>query len=493
MRCSTLNSIPNLDGWASRALRANNDILAHHSFLTGILYRVVDLLAVIAAAAVASLIRSPDTAWLPYQITILIALLLVIIVFDRFELYAPWRGRSLVDQVGRLALAWVTVFALLISSAFLMKLSANFSRGWVTAWFATGFMTLSIARAGTLFALRSLRSRGWNHKQVVIVGAGQWAREIAKRVQSTDWLGFDIKCFVDSEPERWRHEMNGFKLAGHYDLLPGILAEGDVDEVWICMPLHVRERQGIDHVEKVRELLRDDMVNQRIVPDIAELRIFEKPMTEIAGIPFINLTTSPHQGINRITKLIEDYVLGSVILILAAPLMLVIAALIKLTSPGPVFFTQLRHGWDGKPFNVFKFRTMYAHYVNEGEVEQARREDARVTPLGRLLRSTSLDELPQFFNVLKGDMSIVGPRPHAMEHNEMYKDLIDSFMQRHRVKPGITGWAQVNGWRGGTDTVDQMRGRIELDLYYIEHWSLTFDIKILFLTLIRGFLHKNAY
>jgi putative colanic acid biosynthesis UDP-glucose lipid carrier transferase len=275
--------------------------------------------------------------------------------------------------------------------------------------------------------------------------------------------------------------------------LPGILAEGDVDEVWICMPLHVRERQGIDHVQKVRDLLRDDMVNQRIVPDIAELRIFEKPMTEIAGIPFINLTTSPHQGINRITKLAEDYVLGSLILVFAAPLMVVIAALIKLTSPGPVFFTQLRHGWDGKPFPVLKFRTMFAHSVNEGEVAQARRKDERITPLGRLLRSTSLDELPQFFNVLKGDMSIVGPRPHAMEHNEMYKDVIDSFMQRHRVKPGITGWAQVNGWRGGTDTVDQMRGRIELDLYYIEHWSLTFDIKILFLTLIRGFLHKNAY
>src|SRR5690606_21619509 len=158
---------------------------------------------------------------------------------------------------------------------------------------------------------------------------------------------------------------------------------------------------------------------------------------------------------------------------------LLIAALIKATSPGPVFFTQWRHGWDGKPFKVYKFRTMRAHYEPEGSVTQARRDDPRATPIGRLLRSTSLDELPQLFNVLRGDMSIVGPRPHAVAHNEFYKDRIDSYMERHRVKPGITGWAQVNGLRGRTETVETMRRRVELDLYYIEHWSLWFDIKIL--------------
>jgi putative colanic acid biosynthesis UDP-glucose lipid carrier transferase len=483
----------NFDTWAGRALRSNHDILAHHSLMTGLLYRTVDVIAVAIAAGIACVVRMPDTAWMPYQVTIVIACLLVLITFDRFELYAPWRGRSLADQVGRLVLAWTIVFCLMIAAAFLMKVSANFSRVWITAWFVSGIFVLSVARGTTLYVVRLLRSRGWNRKQVVIVGAGRWGRQVAERVQATDWLGFDIRCFVDPEPERWRGEMDGFALAGHYELLPDLLAAGDVEEVWICMPLHVREQHGVDHVEKVRALLRESPVNQRVVPHVAEFRILERPMTEIAGIPFISLTSSPHRGINRIIKWLEDIILGTLMLIGSAPVMLAIAILVKATSRGPVFFTQQRHGWDGRPFNVLKFRTMYVHEEEEGAFTQASREDVRVTPLGRFLRSTSLDELPQFINVLKGDMSLVGPRPHPIVQNNQFKELIDSYMQRHRVKPGITGWAQVNGWRGGTDTLDAMQGRIDHDLFYIEHWSLTFDIKILFLTLIRGFLHKNAY
>jgi putative colanic acid biosynthesis UDP-glucose lipid carrier transferase len=486
---------PGFDRWTSQALRVNNDVIAHHSLLTGLLYRTVDLVAVASAAFLAGIAMFPGLSWLTlsYQVAILIALLLVIIVFDRLDLYAPWRGRGLSEQLGRLALAWAIVFGFMIVMAFLVQLSASFSRGWAVAWFLFGCLTLSLARGVALFALRLLRSRGWNHKQVIIVGAGEWGRRIAERVQTTEWIGFDIKCFVDPEPERWETQMNGFNLAGHYDRLPSLLATGDVDEVWICMPLHVREKEGVDHVENVRRLLEHSLVNKRIVPDIAEFRILENPMTEIAGIPFINLSTSPHQGINRITKMLEDLILGSLIFVLTVPLMMVIAILVKSTSRGPVFFSQPRHGWDGKPFNVLKFRTMYLHQEENGAVTQADRNDGRVTPLGRFLRSTSLDELPQFINVLKGEMSLVGPRPHAVVHNEHYKDLIDSYMQRHRVKPGITGWAQVNGWRGRTDTLEKMERRVELDLFYIEHWSLSFDFKILLLTLIRGFRHSNAY
>ncbi|HIE54086.1 MAG TPA: exopolysaccharide biosynthesis polyprenyl glycosylphosphotransferase, partial [Chromatiaceae bacterium] len=170
-----------------------------------------------------------------------------------------------------------------------------------------------------------------------------------------------------------------------------------------------------------------------------------------------------------------------------------IAMGVKLSSPGPVLFKQKRHGWDGKPIRIYKFRTMKVHEEKEGQVTQAKRGDPRITPFGAFLRRTSLDELPQFFNVLQGRMSIVGPRPHAIEHNELYKDQVDAYMQRHRVKPGITGWAQVNGWRGETNTLEKMEKRVEYDLYYIENWSLWFDLKIIFLTLFRGFVHKNAY
>ena len=166
---------------------------------------------------------------------------------------------------------------------------------------------------------------------------------------------------------------------------------------------------------------------------------------------------------------------------------------VKISSPGPIFFKQMRHGWDGKPIKVYKFRTMVVHDEEEGRVSQAGQGDTRITRLGAFLRRTSLDELPQFFNVLQGRMSIVGPRPHALIHNEEYKEQIDAYMLRHKVKPGITGWAQINGWRGETDTLEKMKKRIEYDLYYIEHWSLWFDLKIILLTLLKGFVHKNAY
>jgi putative colanic acid biosynthesis UDP-glucose lipid carrier transferase len=170
-----------------------------------------------------------------------------------------------------------------------------------------------------------------------------------------------------------------------------------------------------------------------------------------------------------------------------------IAIGVKLTAPGPVLFKQLRHGWDGKPVKVYKFRTMVVHSEEGGQVTQACKGDSRITPFGAFLRRTSLDELPQFFNVLQGRMSIVGPRPHAIAHNEEYKDQIDEYMLRHKVKPGITGWAQVNGWRGETDTLEKMQKRVEYDLYYIDHWSLWFDLKIIFITLFKGFVGKNAY
>jgi putative colanic acid biosynthesis UDP-glucose lipid carrier transferase len=207
----------------------------------------------------------------------------------------------------------------------------------------------------------------------------------------------------------------------------------------------------------------------------------------------LNLNASPMIGMNRFVKAIEDRLLAFLIIIFVSPILLLIALIIKMTSEGPVLFKQLRHGWDGRIIKVYKFRTMKLHTEAKGHITQAKQNDARITPFGKFLRRTSLDELPQFFNVLQGRMSIVGPRPHAIEHNEFYKDSIKAYMQRHKVKPGITGWAQVNGWRGETDHITKMEKRVEYDLYYIENWSLGLDLKIIFLTIFQGFLHKNAY
>ena len=207
----------------------------------------------------------------------------------------------------------------------------------------------------------------------------------------------------------------------------------------------------------------------------------------------LDLNASPMVGINRLVKAIEDRVLALFILLLVSPLMALIAIGVKVSSSGPVIFKQKRHGCDGKAINIYKFRTMVVHCEDDGNVTQARKCDYRVTKFGAFLRRTSLDELPQFVNVLQGKMSIVGPRPHAIAHNEHYKDQIEAYMLRHKVKPGITGWAQVNGLRGETDTLDKMKKRVEYDLYYIEHWSLWFDLAIIFRTLYTGFTDKNAY
>jgi putative colanic acid biosynthesis UDP-glucose lipid carrier transferase len=198
-------------------------------------------------------------------------------------------------------------------------------------------------------------------------------------------------------------------------------------------------------------------------------------------------------GPARFIKRTEDILIGGLISLLILPVCLGIAIAIKATSPGPVVFKQYRTGINGKKFKVYKFRSMVVHQEHNGDVTQAKKNDARITPIGAFLRRTSLDELPQFFNVLQGRMSLVGPRPHALAHNEYYKDLVESYMQRHKVKPGITGWAQVNGYRGETDTLDKMQKRVEYDLWYIDNWSLWLDLKIIFLTVFKGFINKNAY
>jgi putative colanic acid biosynthesis UDP-glucose lipid carrier transferase len=270
--------------------------------------------------------------------------------------------------------------------------------------------------------------------------------------------------------------------------LGAFVAAHAIDEVWVSLPLAQSTL-----LEPVLAQLRNSTANVRYMPDMLGLFLLNRGMTEILDMPMLDLSVTPMRGINRALKRAEDALLSMLILLLISPLLLLIALAVKLTSRGPVLFRQKRHGWDGREIEVWKFRSMRLHHEAPGALTQARREDPRLTRFGAFLRHSSLDELPQFFNVLKGDMSIVGPRPHAVEHNALYMGLIDHYALRHTVKPGITGWAQINGWRGETETVDKMKGRIEHDLYYIEHWSLGFDLRIIALTLVRGFVSKNAY
>jgi putative colanic acid biosynthesis UDP-glucose lipid carrier transferase len=334
-----------------------------------------------------------------------------------------------------------------------------------------------------------MRRQGLNHRHIVVVGAGTLGKNVARQLRDAQWVGYDLVAFWDDDPG-----LQGKEVAG----IPVISCEEGcrqleekkkyVDEIWLALPLRAEKR-----MQEILQLLRHSTVKIRLVPDIFGFRLLNHSISEVAGVPVLDLRASPMEGANRLIKAVEDRVLAFVILVLISPLLVIIALGVKFSSPGPVLFKQKRHGWDGKPITVYKFRTMEVHEEKDGQVTQAKKNDPRVTPFGGFLRRTSLDELPQFFNVLQGRMSIVGPRPHALAHNEMYKDQVEAYMQRHRVKPGITGWAQINGWRGETDTLDKMEKRVEYDLYYIENWSLWFDLKIIFITLFKGFVHQKAY
>lgn len=425
-----------------------------------------------------------------YSIALLLSAGLTLIVFAFFRLYDSVRGRSFWQYCFKLMQAIFVVLMILAGLAFLSKTGESYSRGWFLCWALFSLALLILTRCCIFIALRLMRMHGLNERRVIIIGAGQLGHKLADTVQQALWTGFRIERFFDD------HCTKPYVTRSHIPVEPTPLnlsayltqAKHSIDEIWLALPLRAEER-----VKALLFELRHHTVTIRFVLDIFGFDLFNHTITDIAGLPTLNLNASPMVGLNRLVKAIEDRVLAALILLLVSPLMLLIALGIKCTSKGPIIFKQLRHGWDGRIIKVYKFRTMVVHDEKNGQVVQATAHDERVTWFGRLLRKTSLDELPQFFNVLQGRMSIVGPRPHAIAHNELYKDSIKAYMQRHKVKPGITGWAQVNGWRGETKQLEKMERRVEYDLFYIENWSLGLDLKIIFLTLFQGFIHKNAY
>ena len=450
--------------------------------------RVLDVLLIGVAGALAFWWRFDVDVLsipLPYSVLILITSLSSAIFFPVFGIYHSWRARSLVAPIVRVLGGWSLVFSGVLIGLVLFKEAETFSRLWMAQWWVLGGASLALLRLAVYSILRMVRTRGINHRRAVVVGCGPLAAQLVQRAESERWAGYDVVRVFG-------HRAEGSVVSGHeihpLNELFDYVSTHQIDEVWIAVPFD----QSLQ-LKDVLDDLRFSTANVRFVPDLFGLFLINHGVSEVMDVPMIDLSASPMTGANRIVKGVEDRVLALLILLLISPLLLLIALGVKLSSKGPVLYKQKRHGWDGQPFNIYKFRSMRHLADDEGEVPQAVRGDSRVTRFGAFLRRTSLDELPQFINVLQGRMSIVGPRPHAVEHNEVYKSQIDGYMLRHKVKPGITGWAQINGWRGETDTLEKMRKRIEYDLYYIEHWSLVFDLKIIFLTMFRGFIHKNAY
>lgn len=391
-------------------------------------------------------------------------------------IYNSWRGISLTPLLTRYSLAVAVSAAITIGWLVGTKTTLNFSRLWIGYFFFLCLLVGSCFRSLFFYTKMALRARGVNLSSVLVVANGNpIPPDFGRQIQP--W-GFKLAEIFRIDPNSNVNEAD----------LESALERLNPKEVWFCLPLSKGKL-----IEDAMYKLRHHTITIRYFPDFQGVRLLNHKASFIANRYALDLSCTPFSGVNKHIKRAEDLVLSLIICALIAPICLIIAAVVKFNSPGPVLFKQNRYGLDGNKFRVYKFRSMEVHMEPNGCVTQASKNDPRITKVGKFLRRTSLDELPQFFNVLTGDMSIVGPRPHALEHNEYYKDLVESYMQRHKVKPGITGWAQVNGLRGETDTVEKMKRRVEHDLWYIDNWSLLLDLKIIVRTAITGFRQPTAY
>lgn len=467
---------------------ARGDWLAP-SLITGSL-RLIDVLVVLASGFLAYYARFATLGIDTFTIySLAIGCVVSVNAFHLAGLYQFQRLTDLPEQARRLLISWPLVIASLVMLGFASGLLDAVSRGWVALWLLFGFAGLLAARAAVRVQLLRWYQAGRLTLNIAVIGAGEHGRRFIEHLRQQE-RHVNIIGLFDDRRDRIPDFIAGFPVLGTVDDLLLFARRHRIDQIIVALPWGAEDRL-LGWLKKLKTLPADI----RLCPDVIGFHLPHRGVSHIAGVPMLNVFEKPIAGWDGVVKALEDRLLAALILLMISPLMLGVALAIKLTSPGPVFFKQKRYGFNNEIIEVFKFRSMHVERCSKdsGQIAQATRDDDRITPLGRLLRRTSLDELPQFINVLRGEMSIVGPRPHAVAHNEQYAQLIDEYLARHKVKPGITGWAQVNGLRGETDTLDKMERRVQFDLHYIENWSLAFDLRIILLTLLVGFSHPNAY
>jgi putative colanic acid biosynthesis UDP-glucose lipid carrier transferase len=427
----------------------------------------------------------PTRDWI---LLVLLNLLCNLLIFQQSGLYRSWRGRPFSDQLGRLMLAGLGASLITFVIWAALNLESEISPVQILVWLALGIMLICLQRAVFQIIVRHYRRRGVNTKHILIYGAGNLGQSIAEQARLSPETGYRVMAYIDDDPRLAGNIRGDIPIIGGLLSMDEWLKKNEIDEIWVALPL-----DAVQRVTKVLEIADTHMVSVRLFPDLNGLALLNHSVSEMLGLPIIDLNVNQMQGLNRLIKELEDKILGVILFILALPIIGAISVAIKLSSEGPILFRQRRNGWDGRPFTIYKFRTMLRHDEQNGQLTQAKKDDARFTKIGRWLRRSSLDELPQLFNVLQGKMSLVGPRPHAVEHNNFFQKRISGYMRRHRVKPGITGWAQINDLRGEILEIDDMSRRLKHDLYYIEHWSLMFDLRIIIATLLKIFSSKKAW
>ncbi|MDA1110543.1 MAG: undecaprenyl-phosphate glucose phosphotransferase [Nitrospinae bacterium] len=399
------------------------------------------------------------------------------------DLYQPLRGKSGAGEIFPI-LKVTSISVLILTAITFFYREFSYSRVVVVYFWvlATLFMVISHWLVRKILSL--VRGRGWNLQKVLIVGAGELGQTVAEKLNLHPEIGFQVVGYLTGHAGKIGSSFQGHPVLGEYPEVSKVIREHEVDQLFIALPLKAHDR-----LEQVLKYLGEETVDVKVVPDLLKYMNIHSGVEEFDGLPIVNLAESPLHGWNVVIKRTSDIILSSLALIISAPLMLLIAALVKMGSSGLVFYRQERMGLDQRVFWMLKFRSMKQEAEKSTGPVWAKENDERRTWIGTFLRKTSLDELPQLFNVLSGEMSLVGPRPERPVFIEDFKQSIPHYMLRLKMKAGLTGWAQVNGWRGNTS----LQKRIECDLYYIKNWSLLFDLKILFMTLWKGFINRHAY
>lgn len=450
--------------------------------------RLVDVAAIVLAALILSITHAAGSNLTTEQkLSVVFVVLLSTLIGDRLNLYRAWRRQEVDDELLTVLMTWIGVLLLLPAGlAFiepdLVDHTDHFS--WLATWLGCAWAMQTAVRLVLAGVATWLPRQDWSQRRVVLAGLTPMGIEAVEQVRNAPRSGMHVIGYFDDRADARAEPPPDLPRLGRVADIPGYMDSRAVDEVWIGYPF-----RGERRTREALHALRDSTVDIRCIVDMEAFHSVNQSVTDVAGVVLLDVAITPMEGVNRLIKALEDRLLAGLFLLLASPLMLAIAIGVAASSPGPVLYRQERVGWNNRPFMMLKFRTMPVAAERESGPVWAKRGERRATAFGSFLRKTSLDELPQFINVLRGEMSIVGPRPERPCFVDAFREQIPAYMKKHMVKAGITGWAQVNGWRGDTD----IRKRIEHDLYYIGHWSLWLDIRIAFMTVIYGFFNRNAY
>jgi len=452
------------------------------------LYRLFDAICIITGLSLAAY-YSTAMAREQYFMAGAATIMLFNIIAGFSGMYRNWRGVSAGRELICSLVTWGATLLGLAVLGYCTRYADLVPRSLMLSWFAVTPVLFVSVRIAARSLMRVLHKRGLNTRRFAIAGVTDLGIDLARNIEASPELGLKLAGFYDDRPQERVADLPASvgEQVGDIDSLVAKAKSGEIDMIYLTFPMRAEER-----TRNVLAQLSDTTASVYIVPDFFVFELLSSRWSNINGLPVVSVFENPFYGVDGLIKRASDLLLAGIALTLLGLPMAAIAAVIKLTSPGPVFFKQKRYGLDGREILVWKFRSMRV-MDNGPVVKQATKGDPRITPFGSFIRKTSLDELPQLFNVIEGNMSLVGPRPHASAHNEEYRKQIQGYMLRHKVKPGITGLAQVNGWRGETDTLEKMERRVECDHQYIREWSLLMDIKIMLRTFLVVFNDKNAY